>query len=103
MPVGALITGAILIAVPLMVLMTVWAAVTMARILFPERTRPLDAVEQRIRSRRLGGAPGIRVHDLLEDEERRPAGPAMPRHRAVADEPLGDADPLAEDLWLRRN
>ncbi len=103
MPGGALGIGLFLIAMPIMLVMTIWAAFTMARILFPERPLQIGRVPRSLVQRRRRGATSVRLHDLLEEEERSPSKPAMPASRAMTEGDQSDADLLWEDLWLRRN
>jgi hypothetical protein len=102
LPLGALVTGAVMLFVPLVLLMMVWTVVTMVRILFPERPIPLTAAHRRQRNQRMGIATPVRLHDLLDDEARRPAPPGAAYQPGEQVAPH-DLDPLLEDLWLRRN
>ena len=98
LPVGALVTGFVLVAIPTVLLMTVWTVVTVARILFPERPLPFDASERRRRATTKGQAVPVRLRDIMEDQARQPV-PAPPPDGAA----LPERDPLFEDLWIRRN
>lgn len=103
LPLAAVITGFFMIAAPVIILMTVWTLVTMARILFPERDLPFDPAARRERARQRGQAVPVRFRDLVEDQ-RRASAPAMPeRAQAGASSKPKVASALAEDLWLRRN
>lgn len=103
-PVGALFVAFFAVAVPAILLMAVWAAVTALRILFPERSLPYDSSARR---HPLGSGIGtpVRLHDILENEKARRARTAAARvegdREAAARGPR--AHPLAEDLWMRRN
>ena len=102
LPLGALITGFVLLAVPTIILMGVWTAVTVARILFPERPLPFDAPARRQRRTLRGEAVPVRLRDIMEDQALRQA------HRAEApvERPEGGPPaphPLFDDLWVRRN
>ena len=107
-PLGAVVTGLFVVAVPTMLLMTVWAIVTMYRVLFPERPLPFDAAVRRGRALRRGEGRQVRLRDILEDQRRQPAPPVFPARRALADRepkagPVAPGGPLFDDLWLRRN
>ncbi|MDT0631332.1 hypothetical protein RQM47_04655 [Rubrivirga sp. S365] len=97
LPLGAIVTGFVLVALPTVLLMAVWTVVTVLRILFPERPLPFDAAARRQRARIRGESVPVRLRDILEDQARQPV-PAPP-----ADGDLPDRHPLADDLWLRRN
>jgi hypothetical protein len=102
-----MVTGAFtLLFLPAALLMAVWTAVNVARLLFPERDLPFDGPARRAAARRGGAAVPVRAFDVVEDLRRRPVRPAMPPPRGEAvpapDAP-GTPTPLAEDLWLRRN
>lgn len=97
-----------LVAVPALILMAVWTAVTAARLLFPERELPFDGQARRAVARRRGQAVPVRAFDIVEDLRRRPVRPAMPQREASPTEAVtegeGPGGPrLFEDLWLRRN
>lgn len=95
-PVGALVAALALVAVPVLLLALVWAGVTAARIMRPER--PLPPVVPTAREREIARAGGrvATVRQIADDEARRhlrtDAADAPARVRALADE-----------LWLRRN
>ena len=99
LPLGALIAGFFVVVVPVVILMTVWACVTMVRILFPERPLPFEAAALRQRATTRGEAVPVRLRDIIEDQSL--------RHTEAA--PAGDPEavaprhPFADDLWLRRN
>lgn len=102
LPLGALVAGFFLVAIPTLILMTVWTVITVARILFPERPLPFDASARRQRRTLRGEAVPVRLRDIMEDQALRQARP----HAA----PLGggreagpSTHPLFEDLWVRRN
>lgn len=99
LPLGALVTGLFLVAVPVTILMAVWAAVTVVRILFPERPLPLEAAARRERAVRRGDAVPVRLRDILEDQALRHAAAAS----GAEGETTAPPHPFAEDLWLRRN
>ena len=102
-PLDVAVASFALVVVPILTLMTVWACVTVARIVFPERELPFDETARRERARRRGTATPVRFRDLVEDQRHAPS-PAMPEaaRTGAPDERTGPS-PLAEDLWLRRN
>ena len=92
-----------LVALPIVILMTVWTVVTMVRILFPERELPFDPSVQRTRARQRGKGVRVRFRDLVEDQ-RHAEAPAMPETAATGASSTSEMpSALAEDLWLRRN
>lgn len=101
-PVGAVVAAFFLVVVPVVLLMTVWTCVTMARILFPERPLPFDGPSRRERALRRGESRPVGLREILDDETRR-RHTAASRTRSAT--PVG-APPHpspADDLWLRRN
>ena len=101
LPLGALITGLTLVAVPVLILVMVWAAVRALRILLPERPLPLVPVERRRPTLRGQFVP-VRLRDILEDQaQRRAALPQNEGEKPEASAPV--THPLFDDLWLRRN
>ena len=101
LPLGAVVTGFVMVAVPTILLMTVWTIVTVLRILFPERPLPFDPASRRRRATMRGESVPVRLRDIMEDQARQP----LPARRVDA-EPgvdLPERDPLLEDLWRRRN
>lgn len=98
LPVGAIVTGFVMVAVPILLLAGVWAVVTSMRILFPERPLPFDPVVRRQRAASRGESVPVRLRDILEDE-------ALRQTAAAGDEPppAPRPHPFVEDLWLRRN
>ena len=96
MSVAAILSAFFLFAVPLAIFMGVWSAVVLGRTLFPERPLP-------VMSRVTSSAAGMPVsaREIGAALRRRHLGPSLPQRPLVAE---GDPpDPLAEDLWLRRN
>lgn len=90
-PLAAVETGLFLLAVPLLLLMGVWAVVTAFRILMPEQPLPLDR-----RARRRGGPSPVRAREIVAEQRRRPA----PVFDAEAS---SESESIAESLWARRN
>lgn len=100
---AALVSVFLLVAVPVLLLMTIWAAVMAMRILFPERPLPFDARACRAAARRREGkAVPVRLQDILDDQRARRA-PLPERHPVLDDELNPAGSSLANDLWLRRN
>lgn len=96
LPIGALFVAFFAVAVPVILLMTVWAGVMAFKLLFPE-----DALPPRVPSAKekavMGGAfRPVRVRDIVEDQDAR-------REVAARERGLTEVNPLFEDLWLRRN
>ncbi len=101
---AVVLSAFVLLAVPAALLVAVWTAVSVARLLFPERELPLDPdAAQRHLARRRGPAVPVRAFDIVEDLRRRPVRPAMPQREAVPEADAPTARPLFQDLWLRRN
>ncbi|NNF59509.1 MAG: hypothetical protein HKN04_14835 [Rhodothermaceae bacterium] len=96
MPVAALFSAFFLIAVPLAIFMAIWSAVLLGRTLFPERPLP---VVPRVTNRSV--AMPVSAREIGAALRRRHLGPSLSQRHLVADGDL--PDPLAEDLWLRRN
>lgn len=99
---AAIVSIFFLVAVPAILFMVIWTVVTMARVLFPERPLPFDALRRRERARLLGRSVPVQARDIVEDLRRHPPRPVMPHRHPVAE---GDdlPPPLFEDLWMRRN
>ena len=96
LPVGALIVGLFAVAVPAIILMSVWAGVTALRLLFPEDALPTDPAARRRRAAADGEFVPVRLRDIIEDQQAR-------RSVAVRAGEGPDGHPLFDDLWLRRN
>ena len=99
-PVAAALTALFFVAVPVILLMAVWAAVTAFQILFPDDALPFEPSARRRRRTDRGEAVPVRLRDILEDERA--------RQSVAATEPEGgppspSSAPLFDDLWLRRN
>ena len=99
---AAIISLLLLIAVPVIVLMTVWAVVTLVRVLFPKRLR------RRRRFARLHLVSNhemitlVRSRDIVEDLQRQAAHHLEEQPHFVEDA-RQEFEPLFGDLWLRRN
>lgn len=89
-----------LVAIPVIVLVAVWAAVTMVRILFPERPLPFEAAARRQRATLEGRAVSVRLRDILEDQAHRQAATASGTGQPEGSEA---PHPLVADLWAQRN
>lgn len=96
LPIGALAVAFFAVAVPLILLVTVWAIVTVFRLLFPERPLSFPTVRRRPPAAR--GEATVRLRDIVEHQARQPAAPL-----GSTDEAGSDRHPLFDDLWLRRN
>lgn len=97
LPLGALFVAFFAVAIPTILLMTVWSAITMARVLFPERPLPFGPRPRRQPT--FQGRPvSVRARDIQEDQARR----ALAHAEAGAESPP-EVHPLFDDLWLRRN
>ena len=104
LPVAAIATGFVMVAVPLVILMVIWTVVTMWRVVFPDDDLPFDKGVARELARRRGEAVPVGLADILEAQRLRPVWPVMPSHTHAR--ASGDEDPFApvqEDLWRRRN
>lgn len=93
---AALFVAFFAVAVPAILLMTVWAGVMAFRLLFPERTLPFDAPARRQRAAAYGEFRPVKLRDILEDQQ---AQRATVARGGETPEP----HPLFDDLWLRRN
>lgn len=100
-PIAAIVTAFFLVAVPAILLMTVWAAVTAYKLLFPDDALPFAPSGQRRRRMARGESVPVRFRDILEDERARQSVPAPPHDADGASTP--PSNPLFDDLWLRRN
>ena len=103
LPLGALVTGFFLVAIPTVLIMTVWTIVTVVRILFPERPLPFDGVSRRERAAARGESVPVRLRDILEDQERRRLAQPVRAPRPDGEPAEPEPHPLFDDLWLRRN
>lgn len=103
LPQGALVTGFFLVAIPTVLIMTVWTIVTVIRILFPERPLPFDGSARRQRAALRGESVPVRLRDILEDQERRRQAQTVRAPRPDGAPPEPEPHPLFDDLWLRRN
>ena len=98
MPLDAsFVTAFFWVAVPAILLMAVWAAVTAFKLLFPDDALLEPSARRRRRTARGESVP-VRLRDILDDERAR---------QAVSAPTPGDAappsNPLFDDLWIRRN
>lgn len=96
---GALGTGLVLAAMPLVLVMTVWTAYTMARILFPDGEKVMGRAPASRVTTQARRTVQTRVHDLTTPNPVRTEEPGPPRRLEGSD----GFDALMEDLWLRRN
>lgn len=102
-PVAAIVTGFVLVAVPAIILMTIWAGVTMWRLVFPDDELPFDRSAVLARAQERGDAVPVGFTDILAQQRRQPAAPVMPQRLRVGPDARGSDAPLADDLWRRRN
>ena len=100
MPLGSIFVFFV-VAVPVIVLMTVWAGVMAFRLLFPEDALPFEPSARRRRATAGGQSVPVRLHDIVEDQQARYAVAA--RERAARGPETPATNPLFDDLWLRRN
>ena len=101
---AAVVSAFALVAVPVVVLMGVWTAVMVFRLVFPERPLPFDAAARRAAAQRRGEAVPVRLEDLLADQRRRAAAPRSCHPAGEADLPPAlPSGRWTSDLWLRRN
>lgn len=108
-PLAAIETGLFLLAVPMLLLMGIWAVVTSYRILFPEPPPSPDPAARGGSPRRPGDPVPVRLRDIVAEQRRRPTPALMlrsnprshhlPGHGSGTDSP----SPLADALWARRN
>ena len=103
LPLGALVTGFFLVAIPTVLMMTVWTIVTVVRILFPERPLPFDGSMRRRRATLRGESVPVKLRDILEDQERQRQAQPVRAPRPEGEPPEPEPHPLFDDLWLRRN
>ena len=101
---AALVSGFVLIAIPIIILVVVWAAVSVFRLYFPEDPLPLlpDDVLLREQARLNGEAVAVSALDIRSDLRRRKHDAVVAYHyagMARAHVP----DPWIEDLRRRRN
>jgi hypothetical protein len=104
MVLAAAVSAFVLVAVPAAVFMAIWTAVTMWRILFPERPLPLvrNGAAERRAARARGEAVGVGFREIHEDlrAEARTKERALDR---VGGRPTRIPEAWLEDLQRRRN
>lgn len=105
----AAVVAFVLIVVPTIVLLAVWAAVTALRILFPERPLPFlkDPVEERRRRTAAGEAVPVGFREIHEEMPVHVRSVATPyrfdRERVLAGLPGHVPDVWVENVCHRRN
>ncbi len=99
---AAIISLFLLIAVPVIVLMTVWAVVTLARVLFPKRLRRRRKFARLHLVSDKEMIAQVRSRDIVETLQRQAAHPVEEEPHFVEDA-RQEFEPLFGDLWLRRN
>lgn len=108
LPLAAAETAFALMAAPLILLMFVWAGISVMRLMFPERPLPpVDPDGERLR-RALhdGDAVPVRVRDIVNAQRAHAAEIHAAREAARAEAPdatPAEPHPFIADLWLRRN
>lgn len=95
LPLSAFIAGFFVVAIPAMLLMSIWASVTAWQMLFPSEPTPRDPAARRRQATERGAFVPVRVRDIVDDQRARQS--VMPGAN------LPDVHPWADDLWLRRN
>ena len=82
----------LLVAVPVIVVMGIWTAITMWTLVFPKgEAESTDRVP-------------VGLAEIMERERRIPSRPTLPhRQRVEAEGEMPSRSPLEEELWLRRN
>ncbi|OZC03230.1 hypothetical protein [Rubricoccus marinus] len=104
LPIAAIATGFVLVAVPVLILMVIWTLVTMWRVVFPDDELPFDKGIGREIAKRRGQPVPVQLADIMEEQRHHPVWPVMPmRQRVEAEIEEGGRNPLQEDLWRRRN
>ena len=99
---ASIISLFLLIAVPVVVLILVWAVVTLARVLFPKPVRRRKRVAPRQMASGTEMVRRVRSKDIVEDIYRQAAHPVEEEPHFVEDA-RQEFEPLFGDLWLRRN
>lgn len=102
---GALFSAFVLVAVPAIVLMVVWAVVMAFRICYPERPLPfmVDPYAERQAARARGEATKVGVREIREDLRRQAHTLALPYDFAHDHGSDGLPECWMDDLWARRN
>ena len=98
-PLAAIEARILILAVPMLLLMAVWALATALRILMPEAPLPLHRMA---RTRRRGEPVPVRLREIADEQRRRPA-PVFPPAAVGGGDPEARAETIAEALWARRN
>ena len=82
----------LLVAVPVIVVMGIWTAITMWTLVFP-KDEPRDSEPM-----------PVGLAEIMERHKRQSVRPAHPhRQRVEAEGEPSSRSPLEEELWLRRN
>ena len=92
----------LLIALPVILLMAVWAVVTLARVLFPERLARKPKVYQADLIDVNKMAFPVRLRDIVEGIHRQ-AAHSLEEEPHPVENAEQEFEPLFGDLWLRRN
>lgn len=104
MVLAAVISALVVAAVPVAVLMAVWSAVTLYRILHPERPLPLgrDGAAERLAARARGEAVDVGFREIRDDMRTHVRELARPYHHAGGCS-HGIPESWIEDVYRRRN
>lgn len=104
MVLAAAISALVVAAVPVAVFVAVWSAVTIFRILYPERPLPLgrDGAAERRAARSRGEAVGVGFREIREDMRTHARELARPYHHAGGCS-HGIPESWIEDVHRRRN
>jgi len=92
----------LVIAVPVVVLMTVWATVMLGRVLFPKRLKWGRREVRETPSARGERIESVRSRDIVEDLHKQTAH-SVEEEPHVVEDARQEFEPLFGDLWLRRN
>jgi hypothetical protein len=101
---AAIVSGFVLVAIPVIILVVVWAAVSAFRLYFPERPLPLlpDDVLIREKARLNGEAVAVSALDIREDL-RRKKHEALVTYQYAGTATAHVPEPWIADLHRRRN
>lgn len=104
MALAAVITAFVVAALPALIFMAIWTAVTAFRILFPERALPLgrNGLAERQAARTRGGAQEVGFREIREDV-RMHTRELSRSHDLVGCGSHGIPEAWLDDLYRRRN
>ena len=101
MPV-AFLSIPLLIALPVILLMAIWAVISLARVLYPEGLKRRSEVEQADLIDLKKTAFPVRSRDIVDDLHRQTAH-TLEEEPHLVEDARQEFEPLFGDLWLRRN